>query len=101
MRRAVERDRELLQTLADEAATITPDRDPKLRVLADALVEIAERAEREATDAADEVQKRKVLVFSFFEDTVAVDSGFPERRSQHATGIGALSRPYGGCQRLR
>ncbi len=71
MRAAVERDRDLLLELAVEAETITADRDPKLRVLADAIVEIAEQAERDATDGIDETQKRKVLVFSFFEDTVA------------------------------
>ncbi len=70
LRAAVERDRDLLQALADEAAAITPDRDPKLKALANALVAIAKQAEGEATDAIDETQKRKVLVFSFFEDTV-------------------------------
>ena len=70
LRAAVARDRELLLELAAEAETITADRDPKLRALADALVEVANQAEREATDGIDEAQKRKVLVFSFFEDTV-------------------------------
>jgi len=70
LRAAVERDRDILRKLASRAAAITPDCDPKLRALAAALVEIAEQAEREATDALDEAQKRKVLVFSFFEDTV-------------------------------
>lgn len=70
LRAAVERDRRILLALADETAAITRDRDPKLRVLADALVEIARQAESEATDSIDEAQKRKVLVFSFFEDSV-------------------------------
>ena len=70
LRATVERDRDLLLELAGEAETITADRDPKLRALADALVEIAQQAEREAVDGIDEAQKRKVLVFSFFEDTV-------------------------------
>ena len=70
LRAAVERDRDSLQALADQAAAITPERDPKLRVLADALTEIAEQAAHEATDTVDEAQKRKVLVFSFFEATV-------------------------------
>ena len=70
LRAAVERDRDLLQALADEAATIMPERDPKLKALADDLVKIAVQSENEATDAIDEAQKRKVLVFSFFEDTV-------------------------------
>ena len=70
LREAVERDRDLLRALAAEVAAITPDRDPKLRALAGELVEVARQAEREATDAVDEARKRKVLVFSFFEDTV-------------------------------
>ena len=70
LREVVERDRDLLRALAAEVAAITPDRDPKLRALAGELVEIARQAEREATDAVDEARKRKVLVFSFFEDTV-------------------------------
>ena len=70
LRGAVERDRDLLRSLADQARSITPDRDAKLRALTDALVEIAQQANREATDIYDEAQKRKVLVFSFFADTV-------------------------------
>ena len=70
LRAAVERDRRILKELVGEAAAIAPDRDPKLRALADSLIEIAQQAEHEATDSIDEAQKRKVLVFSFFEDTV-------------------------------
>ena len=70
LRSAVERDRAVLEELADQVAAIEPERDPKLRALAETLAEIAEQAEQQATDAFDERQKRKVLVFSFFEDTV-------------------------------
>ncbi len=70
LRAAVERDRLILRELAERAETITPVRDTKLQALANALAEIAEQTEREASDAYDETQKRKVLVFSFFEDTV-------------------------------
>ena len=70
LRTVVERDRDLLRELGAEADTITPDNDPKLRALAEALVEITAQAEHEATDAIDEAQKRKVIVFSFFEDTI-------------------------------
>ena len=70
LRDAVVRDRDCLQGLAEETGVITPDRDPKLKALEDALVEIARQAEHDATSAADAAQKRKVLVFSFFEDTV-------------------------------
>lgn len=70
LRESVMRDRDCLQGLADEAGLITPDHDTKLRALEDALVEIARQAEQDATSAVDATQKRKVLVFSFFEDTV-------------------------------
>ena len=70
LRAAVQRDRDTLRTLAEDTASISPHRDPKLRALVEALAEIAEQAAREATDAVDEAQKRKVLVFSFFADTV-------------------------------
>ena len=70
MREAVERDRDLLQKLGDHAATISPENDPKLKALIGELIKIAQQAEHEASDANDEAQKRKVLVFSFFEDTV-------------------------------
>ena len=70
LRAAVRRDRDTLRTLSDDAASITPDRDPKLAALIEALSEIAQQATREATDSVDEVQRRKVLVFSFFADTV-------------------------------
>lgn len=71
LRTAVERDRRVLQVLLEQAEGIDPDQDPKLRALVDALGEIANQAEEEAFDHIDEAQKRKVLVFSFFEDTVA------------------------------
>ena len=70
LRAVVARDKAKLEALADEVATITPEQDPKLDALLEALGEIAKQAERDATDGVDEAQKRKVLVFSFFEDTI-------------------------------
>ena len=70
LRSAVERDRNRLRALADAVAAITHDEDPKLAALGDALDVIASQAEREAVGSQDERQKRKVLVFSAFEDTV-------------------------------
>lgn len=70
LRRQVERDRDLLQELAVDAAKITLQQDPKLKALAGALAEIAGQAESEASHSGDERQKRKVLVFSSFADTV-------------------------------
>ena len=70
LRAAVERDRLLLQGLLDQAEEVTADRDPKLQAFSEALGKIVASAEREAINSDDERQKRKVLVFSFFEDTV-------------------------------
>lgn len=70
LRGAVERDRDILLALADQAEKIKPEQDPKLLALVDELGKIAEKAGKDATDADDERQKRKVLVFSFFADTV-------------------------------
>ncbi|MYC05156.1 MAG: SWF/SNF helicase family protein [Rhodothermaceae bacterium] len=66
----VSRDRDLLQSLEDSAASISNQGDAKLRALSDVLCEIATQAEYEASDAIDEAQKRKVLIFSSFADTV-------------------------------
>ena len=75
----VERDRDLLRSLATEAKSITATRDTKLKALSDALVEIVQQAEEEAIDSVDEAQKRKVLVFSFFADTIRWIRDFLER----------------------
>ncbi len=70
LRAEVKRDRDKLVTLAEAAGAIAPEQDPKLQALRQELIKVAEQAAEEATDAIDEIQKRKVLVFSFFEDTV-------------------------------
>ena len=69
MRAAVEQDQDTLLQLAAQAAAVTPDRDPKLKVLANELCKIAVQANEEAISAVDESQKRKVLVFTLFADT--------------------------------
>ena len=70
LRAVVERDCRALGSLAAKADEIAPERDPKLRVLVDTLIEIARQAERDAINSRDEAEKRKVIVFSHFEDTV-------------------------------
>lgn len=70
LRREVARDCELLQSLARRAEEVVPDNDPKLKVLADELISIVRQADDEASDGNDATQRRKVLVFSFFEDTI-------------------------------
>lgn len=70
LRRDVEADRALLERMHEQAATVEPTDDPKLAALLDVLAEIVEQAEAEAADDEDARQKRKVLIFSFYADTV-------------------------------
>lgn len=69
LRRDVKHDRDLLATLATEAAKVVAERDPKLMALVQELDRIVARAEQESTDRIDETQRRKVLIFSFYADT--------------------------------
>ena len=66
----VQSDLLLLREMAIEVATVRPDQNPKLAALIDELARIAREAADEATDQEDERQKRKVLVFSQYEDTI-------------------------------
>lgn len=61
----LEKLKEIWRTLKD----ITQDKDPKLAALVSQLELIAEEAKAEATSREDEMNKRKVLIFSFFADT--------------------------------
>jgi len=64
------RDLELLKKLAESAESISKHGDSKLKALSAELTKIAQQAESEASDAIDEAQKRKVLIFSSYADTV-------------------------------
>ncbi len=66
----VQSDRDLLRYFADKAGQIIRERDPKLKRLIDELAAIAEQAEAEAIDEEDARNKRKVIIFSYFSDTV-------------------------------
>jgi hypothetical protein len=50
---------------------VTPQCDPKLAAIVNALAQIASEAEHDAISNEDARQKRKVIIFSFFADTVA------------------------------
>ena len=67
---AVERDLELLQEMHSAVADIDAQHDPKLAALAGELSYIAQQAARDGAEEEDRRQKRKVLVFSHYEDTV-------------------------------
>ncbi len=70
LRQAVKADLAILEGLHAGTAKIQPENAPKLRALTGELVKIAAQAAAEATDADDERQRHKVLVYSFFADTV-------------------------------
>jgi Helicase conserved C-terminal domain len=53
-----------------EAEAVTPEDDPKLAALVGGLVEIAEQAQAEGVGEEDIRDRRKVLIFSYYADTV-------------------------------
>jgi hypothetical protein len=71
LRAAVERDRGILQNLADRLAAARRDEDPKLGVVVEALAAIVAQARADAGTEEEERRNRKVLVFSHYGDTVA------------------------------
>ncbi len=70
LRQDIEHDRDVLAGLVVAAAEVSIASSPKLKALKKELKSILEQAEREATDLIDETQRRKVLIFSFYADTV-------------------------------
>ncbi len=70
LRKHVEEDRDILEALCHKAERVRMENDPKLTALIEELERIAEQAKREGIDEEDRRQKRKVLVFSFYADTV-------------------------------
>ena len=84
LRRDVQHDLDILRALAEEAAKIRPDRDPKLLALVEQLIAIAQQARKEAVGDEEELQLRKVLIFSFFADTVAwINEHLPKLATKH------------------
>jgi hypothetical protein len=80
LRADVVADRDLLLALAEEAEAVTLANDPKLAALADKLAEIAKEAEAEGIGEAQVRDMRKVIVFSYFADTVEWLERFLEER---------------------
>ena len=75
LRRAVSGDLKKLEDLFQAARHVTPNKDPKLAALVEALTAISREAEEDALSDEDARQKRKVIVFSFFADTVGYVRG--------------------------
>lgn len=71
LRNAVEEDLQKIEQLSAAAVRVASTEDTKLVALAEALSQIAKEAADEAVSDDDARQKRKVLIFSFFADTVA------------------------------
>jgi hypothetical protein len=90
LRTAVEADLGKLLELRAKAAKIAPDRDPKLKVLVRELERLAAQAKEEATDAIDEAQRRKVLLFSFFADTVEYVRDFLRREVERNAALASF-----------
>ena len=70
LREAVQADLALLVEFAEEAELIERDDDPKLDALVEALAKIAKEAKDESVSADQERDRRKVIVFSYYADTV-------------------------------
>lgn len=83
LRAAVEADRATLEALRARAASVTIDQDPKLAALADELARVVQLAEEEGLDDADKSQRRKVLLFSAFADTIDWIEGYLDRALEH------------------
>ena len=79
----VANDRELLRSLADEVGAITPARDPNLEALVERLGQIAAEAARQGICDSDTRNKRKVIVFSYFADTVSWIADHLQSASAH------------------
>ena len=70
LRNNLERDRDLLRSFADEAQKVAAKDDPKLAKVVEELVKIAEEAKASSVGDEQERDRRKVLIFSYFADTV-------------------------------
>jgi hypothetical protein len=71
LRLAVEDDLAKLNRMMRTLERVTPQCDPKLAAIVNALEKIGSDAEHDAISDEDARQKRKVIIFSFFADTVA------------------------------
>jgi len=71
LREAVERDRAILYDLAAWLRAVKDDDDPKLAAVVEELARIAAGAKTDAATDLEEQRNRKVLLFSYFADTVA------------------------------
>ena len=79
LRADVEADRDLLRAWAAEARAVSADDDPKLAALVEELATIAQEAVDDVAEPSTESDRRKVIVFSYFADTVEWVQGYLDR----------------------
>jgi superfamily II DNA/RNA helicase len=79
LRSDVERDRALLARFAKEAGDVSAQDDPKLQMLLDQLGDIVKQGEQDGLDEEDKRNKRKVLIFTYYADTVEWIQDYLER----------------------
>lgn len=70
LKNAVERDLKKLKSLHCETVKVEKELDPKLAALSNTLREIVLKSDKISIDKEDARQRRKVLVFSYYKDTV-------------------------------
>ena len=70
LRRHAAQDRETLLYFARRAREVTRDKDPNLAVLVEELAKIAQEAKSHGIGPEDARNRRKVLIFSYYADTV-------------------------------
>jgi hypothetical protein len=66
----ITRDKELLKHFHQLSQKIKRDNDPKLEKLKEELIKIVQMAEKEGRDATEKRDKRKVIIFTYYSDTV-------------------------------
>ncbi len=104
---AVTKDRDLLEDLADTASKVTRDRDPNLAVIVEELANISAEAKAEGLSDAQVRNKGKVLIFSYFADTVnwvyehlKQVTGDDERLAPYRDRVASLSGSEGSKARV-
>lgn len=80
LKRDVQADLQVLRELHAHVKDVDPEDDPKLGQLEEELVDIARRAEHDGYGPDDFRDKRKVILFSYFEDTLDWIRGFLKKR---------------------
>ena len=69
LRKDVENDLALLQEFVEVSGQVKPEEDPKLEVLIEELLSIANQAKKDSKTEQEEIDNRKVIIFSYFKDT--------------------------------